>query len=624
MRPPADTSPRPGTAEGASGRDHRLALLALAVGAALFLSSLATTSIWASAHPPSGVARQVRQGGQNRPAELLASGGGQSVAVAIGRSQGGGWSAAGNGAIYSIGGAPGFGSASGDHLNQPIVGMAATPDGQGYWLVAADGGIFAFGDAGFYGSMGGQPGYRAASIVTTSTGYDVVSTSNAWTPFASPGASGKSSGQVARPGPAPASPGGSSSSRVASPSPSAGVAPPSPLLTGFRYGYDLSKQAPDQTWVNDPGAAASARQVMASLPGTMDDIAMMGWGEGNPEPSPGVYDFTTLANRVSMVLAAGGIPVITLCGAPDWMKGGTAGTTDWSQLDVAPLPAYYQDFAALAAKVAAAFPQVRYFVVWNELKGFWNAGTNSWDAAGYTTMYNDVYRAIKQVRPDALVGGPYAPMHSYASPQFGADTTTPTGAWGTVLPATLDAVSYWLAHNVGADFLAVDGGDVSPDGTIVGTPLQSVEKYAAIDAWLRARTSLPVWWMESHIEPYASGWTDQQAAAVRVAALIEMASSGASVGMQWQPQQEAGWPDLGLWTSTLSPGGGQPTALVPDLQTVLPVLAGGVTLVPGQPAGVLVATGAAGTVAVDTNAVPAVASTGSGPVPLGAGQVAVH
>ena len=41
------------------------------------------------------------------------------------------------------------------HLNQPIVGMAATPDGHGYWLVASDGGIFTFGDAGFYGSTAG-------------------------------------------------------------------------------------------------------------------------------------------------------------------------------------------------------------------------------------------------------------------------------------------------------------------------------------------------------------------------------------------------------------------------------------------------------------------------------------
>ena len=45
-----------------------------------------------------------------------------------------------------------YGSTGGQHLNKPIVGMAATGDGQGYWLVASDGGIFAFGDATFYGS----------------------------------------------------------------------------------------------------------------------------------------------------------------------------------------------------------------------------------------------------------------------------------------------------------------------------------------------------------------------------------------------------------------------------------------------------------------------------------------
>ena len=42
-------------------------------------------------------------------------------------------------------------------LNAPIVGLAATGDGQGYWEVAADGGLFACGDAGFCGSTGGRP-----------------------------------------------------------------------------------------------------------------------------------------------------------------------------------------------------------------------------------------------------------------------------------------------------------------------------------------------------------------------------------------------------------------------------------------------------------------------------------
>jgi hypothetical protein len=64
------------------------------------------------------------------------------------------WEVASDGGIFSFGGAQFYGSTGSIHLNQPIVGMAATPDGGGYWLVASDGGIFAFGDAGFYGSTG--------------------------------------------------------------------------------------------------------------------------------------------------------------------------------------------------------------------------------------------------------------------------------------------------------------------------------------------------------------------------------------------------------------------------------------------------------------------------------------
>ena len=59
-----------------------------------------------------------------------------------------------DGGIFSYGDAQFYGSTGSMHLNQPIVGMAATPDGGGYWLVASDGGIFAYGDAHFYGSTG--------------------------------------------------------------------------------------------------------------------------------------------------------------------------------------------------------------------------------------------------------------------------------------------------------------------------------------------------------------------------------------------------------------------------------------------------------------------------------------
>ena len=63
---------------------------------------------------------------------------------------------ASDGGIFAFGDAGFYGSTGGMHLNRPIVGMAATPSGNGYWLVASDGGIFAFGDAAFHGSTGGM------------------------------------------------------------------------------------------------------------------------------------------------------------------------------------------------------------------------------------------------------------------------------------------------------------------------------------------------------------------------------------------------------------------------------------------------------------------------------------
>ncbi len=48
-----------------------------------------------------------------------------------------------------------YGSTGSIHLNEPIVGMAAAPDGLGYWFVASDGGVFNYGSAGFDGSLGG-------------------------------------------------------------------------------------------------------------------------------------------------------------------------------------------------------------------------------------------------------------------------------------------------------------------------------------------------------------------------------------------------------------------------------------------------------------------------------------
>ena len=78
------------------------------------------------------------------------------VGIAATPDGGGYWLVASDGGIFTFGDAHFYGSLGGRHLNDPVVGIAATPDGGGYWLVASDGGIFTFGDAHFYGSMAGQ------------------------------------------------------------------------------------------------------------------------------------------------------------------------------------------------------------------------------------------------------------------------------------------------------------------------------------------------------------------------------------------------------------------------------------------------------------------------------------
>ena len=105
------------------------------------------------------------------------------------------WLVAKDGFVYSFGDADYYGDIfsdgltglSGPHpLSAPIVGIAATPDGQGYWLVGADGGVFNFGNAQFHGStysdgmtgLGGAHPLQSAVVAIASTqnglGYRVV------------------------------------------------------------------------------------------------------------------------------------------------------------------------------------------------------------------------------------------------------------------------------------------------------------------------------------------------------------------------------------------------------------------------------------------------------------------
>jgi hypothetical protein len=78
------------------------------------------------------------------------------VGMAATPSGNGYWLVDSAGDITIHGAAVNYGSMGGHALNAPMAHIVATPDGKGYWTVAGDGGIFSFGDAHFYGSMGGR------------------------------------------------------------------------------------------------------------------------------------------------------------------------------------------------------------------------------------------------------------------------------------------------------------------------------------------------------------------------------------------------------------------------------------------------------------------------------------
>jgi hypothetical protein len=93
------------------------------------------------------------------------------------------------------------------------------------------------------------------------------------------------------------------------------------------------------------------------------------------------------------------------------------------------------------------------------------------------------------------------------------------------------------------------------------SPKESAAKFAAVNAWLRARTSLPIWWSEVYPIPYgtSASYTSADEGALWASTMNVLSTSGASVAFLWQPEGVRGV--TGLWTSTATAAGGQATAL---------------------------------------------------------------
>ncbi|NGO80632.1 xylan 1,4-beta-xylosidase [Streptomyces sp. YC504] len=291
---------------------------------------------------------------------------------------------------------------------------------------------------------------------------------------------------------------------------------------------------------------------------------IMGWGSDNPEPSPGRYRFGEMDARMDFIRATGSTPVVTLCCAPDWMKGGKAGVdnTDWDRLETPPDPRHFKDFAKLAATVAKRYPDVRHFIVWNEFKGFWNDAEERWDYEGYTQLYNLVYRELKKVNEDILVGGPYLVMDSLNPRQSENASDELKGDWGSADQRVLDAFDHWNKNKAGADFVVVDGSSYTAEDELIPDEFAATEKFTDVSEWVRGRSDgLPLWWAEYYVEPgdhndNRDDWAEPHRVAVQAAGLIAMARGGTTTAFYWNPQKRGKDCAGCLWTSTELDDGG--------------------------------------------------------------------
>lgn len=328
---------------------------------------------------------------------------------------------------------------------------------------------------------------------------------------------------------------------------------------------------------------------------------IMAWGVSDPWPDPTQPEpthWSSLDSRLQLILATGGTPVITLAEAPWWMKGELQpdGTTrllseseEWSDTAYASriLDNKMGDWLHLVQRVAERYMvapyNVRYFQVWNELKGYYDPITNTYDDTtspgdpsgpnarhGYTYMYNQVYDRLTQVArslgiPAASiqVGGPYVPMDTWSS----ADQSNPSflsKPYGTYDQRPLDVVQYWLQHKVGAGFITVDGDNGNKDNIHPADPFSAAEKFADITRWIRTlnntsypgAASLPVWWAEWAALPFSNASDANYNNALKTYAMIEFIKAGGAVALSWGGVGD-GTAGTGLWTAPTA-GGGQP------------------------------------------------------------------
>lgn len=351
---------------------------------------------------------------------------------------------------------------------------------------------------------------------------------------------------------------------------------------------------------NNTGAVASARNLMKNGLKFIN-THIMAWGPGNPWPIPSSTEptyWTSLDSNMSIIRFTGKTPVITLCEAPWWMKGRLEadGTTtmvteanEWEPIayESRVLDNKMTQWIKLVRRVAERYMvapyNVRHFSVWNELKGYYNPSTNSYDynssagvpsgsnaKHGFTYMYNLVYQEIRQVATEkgiALssikIGGPYPSLSIGSSANSMSHPSSVTGPWGVLDKRGLDAMSYWLTNKLGGEFISLDGYNTTTFGSDNVDAFGMCDMFAAANNWIRAQnggSAIPIWWTEWYVKRTGLPATNAAFNAVGAYATIKQITSDVSVILLWGGTEDPSDTDPLLppmWTSTSISGGGQ-------------------------------------------------------------------
>ncbi|MGZ3623653.1 MAG: hypothetical protein ACXWPS_00840 [Ktedonobacteraceae bacterium] len=372
-------------------------------------------------------------------------------------------------------------------------------------------------------------------------------------------------------------------------------------ISQFSPGLSLIDNSLDYPWNhNDPSAISNVKSLIEQgIPFVNNPI--MAWGVDDPWPNPSQAkpsNWSSLDTNLQLILQTGGIPVITLSEAPWWMKGQLEpdGSTrllkqsdEWSNIAYSSrildnnMGAWLQLVQSVAERYMVPPYNVRYFQVWNELKGYYNPITNAYDYTtspgdpggpnakhGYTYMYNLVYSRLMQVATslgiptDTIkVGGPYVVMDTWGS-KYQSTLSNISRVYGTYDQRSLDVVLYWLEHKAGAGFIALDASNSNRDNINPANPFVASEKFTDMVVWLRSldntrypgAKTLPVWMAEWYAMPYGNTPNNQYNDAIKSYAMIKFLKAGGSVALLWGGLNN-GASDSGLWTPTTA-GGGQP------------------------------------------------------------------